>query len=44
VPSPPPVVIDRIEIITPPARSPAPDPLASVAARRAGRSRHGGAT
>jgi len=41
--APPPVVIDRIEIVTPPARPPAPDPLASVAARRAGRSRHAGA-
>ena len=42
-PAPPPVVIDRIEIVTPPARPPAPDPLASVAARPAGRSRHAGA-
>ena len=42
VPSLPPVVIDRIEIITPPARPPAADPLAPVAARRAGRSRRGG--
>jgi len=40
--NPPPVVIDRIEIVTPPARPPAPDPLASVAARRAGFSRHRG--
>jgi hypothetical protein len=40
--TPPPVVIDRIEIVTPPARPPAPDPLASVAARRAGHSRHSG--
>jgi len=40
--SQPPVVIDRIEIVTPPAQPPAPDPLASVAARRRGRSRHGG--
>ncbi|MFN2627071.1 MAG: hypothetical protein ABR569_00355 [Gaiellaceae bacterium] len=36
----PPVVIDRIEIVTPPARPPASDPLASLAARRAGVSRH----
>jgi len=37
-----PVVINRIEIVTPPARPPAQDPLASVAARRAGLSRHRG--
>jgi hypothetical protein len=38
---PPQVLIDRIEVITPPARAPAPDPLASLADRRRGASRHG---
>jgi hypothetical protein len=35
-------VIDRIEVITPPARAPEPDPFVSLAARRVGASRHGG--
>jgi hypothetical protein len=34
------VVIDRIEVVTPPARAPDPDPLASLADRRRGASRH----
>ena len=42
-PSPPSVVIERIEIVTPPARPLPVDPLASMAERRAGRSRHGAA-
>ena len=37
----PPVVIERIEIVTPPARALPADPLASIATWRAGRSRHG---
>jgi hypothetical protein len=39
---PPQVRIDRIEVITPPARPPEPDQFASLAARRAGASRHRG--
>jgi hypothetical protein len=35
------VLIDRIEVITPPAGAPAPDPFASLATRRSGASRHG---
>jgi hypothetical protein len=38
----PQVLIDRIEVVTPPARPAAADPLASLAARRVGASRHGG--
>lgn len=38
----PSVVIDEIRIVTPPAASPAPDPLASLAAQRVGASRHRG--
>ncbi len=38
---PPNVVIDRIEIVTPPAQPRSPDPFASLADRRGGRSRHG---
>lgn len=41
--APPPVVIERIEVVTPPARPVPVDPLASLAERRAGRSRHGAA-
>jgi hypothetical protein len=40
-PEPPRVLIDRIEVITPPAGTPAPDPFASLATRRSGASRHG---
>jgi hypothetical protein len=36
-------VIERIEVFTPPARQAPVDPLASLADRRAGRSRHGAA-
>ena len=39
--APPQVLIDRIEVITPPARSPAPDPMASLVDRRIAASRHG---
>ncbi len=39
-PPTPPVVIDRIEIVTPPARPPAPDPLASLQAARVGADCH----
>jgi len=39
---PPQVTIDQIQIVTPPARPPAPDPFASLAAQRVGASRHGG--
>jgi hypothetical protein len=39
---PPQVLIDRIEVITPAAGPPAPDPFLSLAARRVGASRHGG--
>ena len=42
-PQPPQVLIDRIEVITPPASPPAADPFASLAPRRVGASRHGGA-
>lgn len=42
-PAPPPVVIERIEVVTPAARPLPLDPLASMAERRAGRSRHGAA-
>jgi hypothetical protein len=42
-PSPPSVVIERIEVVTPAARPLPVDPLASMAERRAGRSRHGAA-
>jgi hypothetical protein len=42
-PSPPSVVIERIEVVTPPERPLPADPLASMAERRAGRSRHGAA-
>ena len=42
-PSPPSVVIERIEVVTPTARPLPVDPLASMAERRAGRSRHGAA-
>ena len=35
-PQPPQVLIDRIEIVTPPASPPAADPLASLAPRRVG--------
>ena len=38
--APPQVLIDRIEVITPPARSPAPDPMASLVDRRIAASRH----
>ncbi len=38
----PAVVIDEIRIVTPPAASPARDPLASLAAQRVGASRHRG--
>jgi hypothetical protein len=41
-PSAPPVVIDEIRIVTPPAPGPARDPLASLAAQRVGASRHRG--
>jgi hypothetical protein len=41
-PSMPPVIIDRIEIITPAAGPPATDPFASVGPRRSGSSRHRG--
>jgi hypothetical protein len=34
------VVIDRIEVITPPAHPPEPDPFRSLAAQRSGASRH----
>jgi hypothetical protein len=34
------VLIDRIEVITPPARGPVADPMASLASRRRGASRH----
>jgi hypothetical protein len=37
---PPQVLIDRIEVITPPALPAPPDPFLSLAARRAGASRH----
>jgi hypothetical protein len=37
---PPQVLIDRIEVITPPARGPAPDPMASLVDRRTAASRH----
>lgn len=37
---PPQVLIDRIEVITPPAHPAQPDPFLSLAARRAGASRH----
>jgi len=37
---PPQVQIDRIEVITPPARGPAPDPMASLVNRRTAASRH----
>jgi hypothetical protein len=37
------VLIDRIDVITPPAAPPTPDPFASLARRRSGVSRHGGA-
>jgi hypothetical protein len=40
--SAPTVVIDEIRIVTPPAPAPPGDPLASLAARRAGVSRHRG--
>ena len=40
----PQVLIDRIEVVTPPARAPAPDPFRSLASRRVGASRHGGAS
>jgi hypothetical protein len=36
-------VIERIEIVTPPAKPAPADPLASLAERRVGRSRHGAA-
>jgi hypothetical protein len=39
---PPQVVIERIEVVTPPAPAAAVDPFASLARRRAGASRHGG--
>jgi hypothetical protein len=42
-PTRPPVVIERIEIVTPPAKPAPADPLASLAERRVGRSRHGAA-
>jgi hypothetical protein len=42
-PAPPPVVIERIEVVTPAAPPLPVDPLASMAERRAGRSRHGAA-
>lgn len=38
--APPQVLIDRIEVITPPARAPAPDPMASLVDRRIAASRH----
>jgi hypothetical protein len=41
-PAQPQVLIDRIEVITPPARPLAPDPFLSLAERRVGASRHGG--
>jgi hypothetical protein len=37
----PQVLIDRIEVVTPAARPPAPDPFQSLGARRVGASRHG---
>ena len=37
---PPQVLIDRIEVITPPARPSEPDPFRSLAAQRSGASRH----
>ena len=42
-PGPPQVLIDRIEVITPPARSPAPIRSRRSPRRRVGASRHGGA-
>lgn len=36
----PQVLIDRIEVVTPPARPPEPDPFRSLAAQRTGASRH----
>lgn len=39
-PPPPPVVIERIDITTPPATAGATDPLASLAGRRRGRTHH----
>jgi hypothetical protein len=38
--APPPVLIDQIQVVTPPAEAPPADPLASLAGRRTGRSRH----